>query len=783
MIWSPALLSRGRGTLNTMNSTSRDDWREATETIANTGCVKKGAHVAMSASSSPNVSATTSAVPVESTWELPELQPDLYINRELSWLEFNWRVLEEMTEESQPLLERAKFAAIFSSNLDEFFMIRVAGAKRKVIAGITDVGTDGRTPVQVHRAIHKRTQELMSRQVRAVTRELLPALRAEGIEIVRHDKLHKNEQAALRQVFEREVFPVLTPQAIDRGRRFPHVSNDSVNLIVVLKSKGEARFARVKVPALLPRFVPVPATAPEGETGNVLVDGMLGETTKTLKFTWMEDVIAANLHRLFPGSKVVASYPFHVLRDSDVEPDEDDEDAEDLLEIMRETISQRPFGSIVRIDIDATMPDAVRTWLLDQVHAEKQDLYVIDGPLGLEDLMELTKINRPDLKDEPFEPAMTFPWREGGDSAPDIFSVIRNNDVLLHLPYQSFHGVVDFVQAASRDSDVIAIKQTLYRVGKNSPLIPALIEARDDDTQVAVLVELKARFDEENNIEWAQTLETDGVHVAYGLAGLKTHCKLTLVVRREEDGLRRYCHIATGNYNANTARTYEDIGLLTSREDIAEDVTDLFNVLTGFAVQEDYRKLWVAPQMMRQRIIESIREETESHLRHGTGHIVMKMNSLVDRDVIRALYAASKAGVKVDLIIRGICCLRPGVKGWSETITVRSIVGRFLEHSRIYFFQNNGDPKVFIGSADAMERNLDRRVEVVTPVESRELVTHLRDTVLAQYMRDTVNARELKPDGSWERVMPKAGKEGFDVQAWFVEGYQKVMPVGQREQA
>jgi polyphosphate kinase len=734
----------------------------------------------MNASSSSDVSTGDGRGSATATWELPALEPDLYINRELSWLEFNRRVLEEMLEEEQPLLERVKFASIFSSNLAEFFMIRVAGVKRKVVAGIGDIGTDGRTPVQAHRAIQKLTQKLMSQQAAGVTNLLFPALRDAGIEVVPYNDLSRTEKDALERVFDREVFPVLTPQAIDRGRRFPHVSNDSVNLIVVLKGKKESRFARVKVPALLPRFVPVPASAPEGETGNVLVDAFGDVTSRPLRFTLMEQVIAAHLDRLFPGSKVVASYPFHLLRDSDVEPDEDDEDAEDLLEIMRETISQRPFGSTVRIDIDTTMPDAVRNWLLDQVHADKSDLYVIDGLLGLEDIMELVKINRPDLKDEPFQPASSFPWGQPGEQgdAPDIFSVIRENDVLLHLPYQSFNGVVDFVKAASKDTDVVAIKQTLYRLGKDSPLIPALIEARDDDTQVAVLVELKARFDEENNIEWAQTLETHGVHVAYGLAGLKTHCKLTMVVRREEDGLRRYCHIATGNYNANTARTYEDIGILTCRENIADDITDVFNVLTGFAEQVDYRKLWVAPHGLRASLIENIRQETESHRRHGNGHIVMKMNSLVDRETIQALYAASQAGVKIDLIIRGICCLRPGVEGWSETIHVRSLVGRFLEHSRVYYFENNGDPNVFIGSADVMERNLDRRVEVITPVESRELIHHLRQNVLAMYMRDTFNARCLQPDGTWVLVTPEEGDEPFDVQAWFLEKYQSTTVIG-----
>lgn len=729
---------------------------------------------------SADIQAKENADVVETNTVLPALPPDLYINRELSWLEFNRRVLQEMREAMTPLLERVKFASIFSSNLDEFFMIRVAGVKRKVVAGIVDKGADGRTPVQAHRAIHELTQELLNRQSGSVTQKLIPALKESGVEIVDYEQLRDKERQALRQVFEREVFPVLTPQAVDRGRRFPHVSNDSLNLIVALKSRGEALFARVKVPAVMPRFVPVPASAPEGETGQVLAGGMDTGERKTLRFTYLEQFIAAHLDRLFPGSQVVASYPFHLLRDSDVEPDEDDEDAEDLLEIMRETLSQRPFGTVVRLDIDTSMPMEVRQWLLNQVHAGEHDLYVIDGPLGLEDLMELTRINRPDLKDPPFVPANNFPWKlEDGSFEPaDVFDVIRENDVLIHLPYQSFNGVVDFVRAASQDADVVAIKQTLYRVGKDSPLIPALIEARDDDTQVAVLVELKARFDEENNISWAQTLEKHGVHVAYGLTGLKTHCKLTMVVRRESDGLRRYCHVATGNYNANTARIYEDFGMLTSREEIGNDVADLFNVLTGYASQSGYESLWVAPQFMRSNLIEAIREEIASHRAYGNGHIILKMNSLVDRETIRALYEASQAGVNIDLIVRGICCLRPGVPGWSETINVVSIVGRFLEHSRIFYFENNGDPRMYFGSADAMERNFDRRVEVVTPVKSPELIEHIRDVVLRAYLRDTVNTRRLLEDGSWVAVELKEGDAPFDVQQWLLEQYKTLSIVG-----
>jgi polyphosphate kinase len=741
----------------------------------------KGAQRAMSAKTQPaHAISDLTPAPQEPTVSLPVLEPNLYINRELSWLEFNRRVLEEMQEDTTPLLERVKFAAIFSSNLDEFYMIRVAGVKRKVVAGIPDRGPDGRTPDQQLKAIHKVTQELLNAHAHGITAELFPALKKAGIEIVDYRDLEKDERTALGSVFEREVFPVLTPQAVDRGRRFPHVSNDSVNLIVVLRTAHGSRFARVKVPALLPRFVPVPSSVPEGESGQVLAGSLLVTGKKPIRFALLEQLISAHLDRLFPGSEVVASYPFHLIRDSDVEPDEEDEDAEDLMEIMRETLSQRPFGTVVRIDIDSSMPSAVRSWLLEQVHANRRDLYVIDGPLGMENLIELTRLDRPDLMDPPLVPASLFPARatNGASTPDDVFATLRKHDVLIHLPYMSFNGVVDFVRAASLDPDVVAIKQTLYRVGKDSPLIPALIEARDEDTQVAVLVELKARFDEENNISWAQTLEKYGVHVAYGLAGLKTHCKLTMVVRREPDGLRRYVHISTGNYNANTARIYEDIGILTSREDLASDVTELFNVLTGYSEHASYNKLWVAPAFMRYHLIEAVFAEIASHREQGNGHIILKMNSLVDRETIRALYAASQAGVRVDLIVRGICCLRPGVPGWSETIRVISLVGRFLEHSRIFAFRNNDDPRVYIGSADAMERNFDRRVEVITPVDSPELRDHIRTNVLSAYLRDTVNARELQSDGAWIPVKPVRGEKPFDVQRWFRHHYRAGAPIG-----
>jgi polyphosphate kinase len=494
----------------------------------------------------------------------------------------------------------------------------------------------------------------------------------------------------------------------------------------------------------------------------------------------LEDLLAANLDQLFPGNDVIASYPFHVIRDSDIEIDDDEDQTRDLLLAMEEHLSQRTFGSVVMLLVDRTMPDEARRWLTEQLHGSERDVYIVDGPLHLESLFEIASIDRPDLKEPVFTPAPlgrlpepTSPEAEAFNwGTIDLFAAIRERDVLLHHPYQSFGAVLDFLRTAALDRHVVAMKQTLYRIGKDSPLIPVLVEARDEDTQVAVLMEVKARFDEENNIAWAHELEHNGVHVAYGLAGLKTHCKMMLVVRREEDGLKRYVHLSTGNYNATTARTYEDIGLLTANDEIASDVSELFNVITGFSRQDQYRKLWVAPFGLREKFIELIAREVDIHRRTGTGRLLFKLNSLVDREIIRALYAASQAGVEIDLIVRGICSLRPGVPGWSETIRVRSIVGRFLEHSRIYYFGNGGDDEVYLSSADLMERNLDRRIEVVFPIEDDANKAHLRDVVLPAYLRDTVNARILRPDGVYVPVPESSTSPPYNIHAEFQRQYQ-----------
>jgi polyphosphate kinase len=693
--------------------------------------------------------------------ELPPLEPGMFINRELSWLDFNNRVLFEAEESRNQLLDRVKFAAIFAVNLDEFFMIRVAGIKRKVDAGIDVRGPDGRTPVEQMAAVRSKTQQALDEHAAVITRDLLPGLAAEGIEIVPYATLSEHQRETVTRRFEREIFPILTPQAIDRGRRFPHVSNRSLNLIASLKLPDGSRFARIKIPATLPRFISI-------------TNGSGLDRNRPQVFTLLEEVVAANLGRLFAGADVVASYPFHVTRDSDIDLDEDggDDDEVNLMTVMRESIAQRAFGPVVRLMIDRTMPGDVRDWLVEHLGATANDLYIVDGPLATEDLWELVAIDRPDLKEPPLIPA-PVPKLSAvpGQDPEDVFASIRERDMLIHHPYQSFGAVVDFLRAAATDPNVVAIKQTLYRIGRDSPLIPSLIEARDDDTQVAVLVELKARFDEENNISWAEELEHHGVHVAYGLAGLKTHCKATLVVRREASGLRRYVHLATGNYNASTARHYEDFGYLTAREDIGADVSDLFNVLTGFAHQEAYRGIWVAPDGLRQQLLATIDREVEAHRRHGNGRLVFKINSLVDRLLVRALYRASRAGVKIDLIVRGACCLRPGVPGWSDNIRVISVVGRFLEHSRIYYFGNGGEDEVRLGSADLMERNLDRRVEVVFPVEDQGWAAEIRDEIIPAYFRDTTNAWQLDSDGTYRRIEPAPGETPFDIHSWLSDRY------------
>jgi len=691
--------------------------------------------------------------------------PSLYINRELSWLQFNHRVLEEALDERHPLLERVKFLAISASNLDEFFMIRVSGLRRQLVAGVLKAPPDGMTPAEQLAAIRRELLPELARQSDCWHYDLLPKLRETGIKALKYDELKRKQRKLLRQYFEREIFPTLTPLAFDPGHPFPHISNLSINLAIVLADvchphdplHGE-RFARLKVPDTLPRLLRIPSE----ETVESYQSLGLAQAMSN-NFVWMEEVVAANLDMLFPDMEIVAAYPFRVTRDADPEIEEDE--AADLLIAIQESVRMRHFGSAVRLEIDNTMPERVRDILVTNLGLAPYQVYTMDGPTGMADLMDLTGIDRPDLKDRPFQPAVPPPL----STEESIFSVIRRRNILLYQPYDSFAPVVDFVRKAARDPDVLAIKQTLYRVGPNSPVVAALMEARENGKQVAVLVELKARFDEENNIVWARALERAGVHVVYGLVGLKTHTKLLLVVRRERDGITRYVHMSTGNYNDVTARIYADIGFFTSDPDIGADVSDLFNALTGYSLKQEYRKLLVAPRTMRQQILNRIEREIEQHQQHGDGYLAFKMNALVDQKCIQALYRASQAGVKVDLQVRGICCLRPGVPGVSENITVTSIVGRFLEHPRIFCFRNGGEEEILLGSADLMPRNLDRRVEQLFPVEDPNLRESLYQHILSIHLKDNMQARRLLPDGSYERVYPQEGEPELNSQLWMVE--------------
>jgi polyphosphate kinase len=668
--------------------------------------------------------------------------PALYFNRELSWLEFNRRVLEEAQDTRHPLLERVKFLAIFSSNLDEFFMIRVSGLKDQIDAGVTSTPADGLTPLEQLTAIRTQVLPMMREQRRYFYTDIMPQLTDADIHLLRYDQLTLEEQDRMREYFRSDMLPVLTPLAFDPGRPFPHISNLSLNLACWVVGSSGRRFARVKVPTSLPRLVPV-------------VDGS--------RFVWLEEVIAANLGILFPGHDIEQAFTFQVIRDADMEIQEDE--APDLLETIEQGLRQRHFGPVVRLAVDEAMPEDMVTLLMENIEVDPSDVYPLQPPLGMSSLWAVAGLNRPELKDPPFVPSVP-PQLRDVKTTDEFFAAIRKGDILLHHPYDSFKPVLDFVQAAATDPDVLAIKQTLYRVGRNAPVVRSLLEAQRNGKQVAVLVELKARFDEESNIGWARALEAQGVHVVYGLVGLKTHSKVTLVVRREPGGLRRYLHLATGNYNAVTAGIYTDLGLLTCDPEMGADATEMFNTLTGYSTQQFYRSLLVAPGSMRERLTALIERETEHALEGRPARLIFKMNSLVDERIIRAIYRASQAGVQVDLIVRGICCLRPGVPCISDNVRVSSIVGRFLEHSRIYYFENGDAPEVYLGSADLMPRNLDRRVEVIFPVKDPAIRSYIRHTLLEVELQNNVRARVLQPDGRYIRRKPRDNEQAIDSQAW-----------------
>jgi polyphosphate kinase len=673
--------------------------------------------------------------------------PSLYLDRELSLLAFQHRVLQEARDSGTPLLERVKFLSILFSNIDEFFMVRFAVLKQKAASGPIASLPDGSIAEQLDR-IRAAVQRLMSEAYDA-WREIEAELTQSGIELRDYRELTNRERGLMETYFRQVVYPVLTPLAFDPGRPFPHISNLSLNLAVAVRDvKGVERFARVKIPDTLPQLVPV--SMPDQPAGS------------RPALIWLEQLIIENLNALFPGLEIIEAYPFRVTRDAEVEIQELESD--DLLETIEEAVWQRRFRAVVRMQVSRDIPEHLLETLIANLELDPRDVYRVDGPLDLSRLRQLLAVDRPDLKDAPFLPYT--PPELHPKSEDDIFAVLRRDDLLLHHPFDSFQPVVEFLRRAAVDPDVLAIKITLYRVGRNSPIVESLLSAIENGKQVAVLVELKARFDEESNIEWARALEAAGVHVVYGLVGLKVHSKVALVVRREGDTMRRYVHMGTGNYNPTTARLYTDLSFFTSDDQIGADVTDLFNYVTGYSAKNEFRKLLVAPINMHEKIEELIKREI-GHAESGEkAHLILKMNGLEDLHIIRLLYQASQAGVEVDLLVRGICGLRAGVPGVSDNIRVISIVGRFLEHSRIYYFRNAGREEIFLGSADFMNRNLHHRVELLFPVENKRIMARLREDILAKYLADNRNARRMQPDGGY--VWEKSDEPLVDSQAQFL---------------
>lgn len=672
--------------------------------------------------------------------------PGLYVNRELSLLEFQKRVLEEAQDPRLPLLERLKFLAIVSSNLNEFFMVRVAGLLDQVAAGVWEQSVGDMPPAEQLSAIRIQVQSLMEESRKCLRDDVLPKLDEAGVCILPYRSLAKTQRDTADAYFAEHVFPVLTPLAFDPSRPFPHISNLSLNLAVVIRHPDQSeRFARVKVPDTLPQFVRVDS-----------------QSSKKASYIWLEELIIANLELLFPGTRIIEAHPFHVTRDADIAIQE--LEADDLLEVVAEGVRLRRFGSVVRLTVHDDMPEKILTILKNNLEIPSSGVYRLNGPLALNRLMSLCGIDRPDLKDLPMTPKLPAAL-EGSDHDENLFAVVAREDILLHHPYDSFQPLIDFLRQAARDPQVLAIKMTLYRVGRNSPVVEALLEAMQNGKQVAVLVELKARFDEESNISWARALEEEGVHVVYGLVGLKIHSKVALVVRQEGEQVRRYVHLSTGNYNAVTANLYTDLGFLTCDPELAADVTRLFNYLTGYAAEHHYRKLLVAPVGLRERLQQMIEREISIQESGGQGHLIFKTNGLADRAMMQLLYRASRAGVKCDLLVRGVCCLRPGVPGVSENIRVVSVVGRFLEHSRAYYFRNGGKEELYLGSADIMRRNLSYRVETVFPISRPNLIRYVRDEVLNTALADNQKARVMQPHGGYARVIPLPGEPLVDSQA------------------
>ncbi|MCA9839466.1 MAG: polyphosphate kinase 1 [Trueperaceae bacterium] len=670
--------------------------------------------------------------------------PQNFFNRELSWLKFNERVLEEAADETNPLLERLKFLAIFSTNLDEFIMIRYAGLKEQLDAGIAKLTFDGLSPAEQLNAISKDLHDLVSKHRKILGDDVLPALCKQGVCLVPMHELNNTEQEAVQGFFHSELFPVLTPLAVDSGHPFPRLPNLSFCFLLEVKDnkKDDLKIALVQVPNVLPRFFALPG--------------------KGSRFVILEDILTHYAGELFPGYSVKKAHAFRITRNADFEIAEDE--ADDLLLVIEDEVRRRRWGDAVRLEVSKSMPRKWRDYLRDNLELSEEDVYEIPHYLNVGAFMELASLDIPELKDPPFVTRLPTEYR----NETSIFDAIHKGDILIHHPFHAFDAVLNLIEEAADDPNVMAIKQTLYRVGRQSPVVAALMRAAGNGKLVTALVELKARFDEENNIGWARELERSGVHVVYGFPGLKTHCKTLLIVRREGSEIKRYVHLGTGNYNKGTSTIYTDFGLLTCDPQIGKDASELFNYLTGFSKQDNWRKLWVAPETLKNKTLEAIQEERDFALAGKPAQIIAKMNALVDPDVITALYEASQAGVKIDLVVRGICCLRPGVKGLSETITVRSVVGRFLEHSRVYYFHHGGREDVYIGSADWMQRNLTRRVEALAPIQEERLKKKIMD-IVELYMRDNQKARMLKADGRYTRPKRQPGQHRLNAQERLLE--------------